>query len=58
MISTPTLAIDAATQKKMYGSSMNKLIVLNKEMKYTMYIVKYLKELGLLNKGVSEKSQK
>ena len=37
---------------------MNKLIVLNKEMKYTMYIVKYLKELGLLNKGVSEKSQK
>ena len=58
MISTPTSAIDAATQKKMYGSSMNKLIVLNKEMKYTMYIVKYLKELGLLNKGVSEKSQK
>lgn len=54
----PTLAIDAATQKKMYGSSMNKLIVLNKKMKYTMYIVKYLKELGLLNKGVSEKSQK
>ena len=35
---------DAAIQKKIYGSGMTKMIVLNEEMKDILEIVKHLKE--------------
>ena len=47
-------AVDAAIQKKIYGSSKTTLIVSNKEMKGIMKIIKYLEESGLLIKGVSK----
>ena len=47
-------ATDAAIQKKIYGSGMSTLIISNKEMKDTMKIDRFLEELGLLVKGVSE----
>ena len=45
---------DAASQKKIFGSGMTKLIISNEEMNDVMKIVKSLEESGLLIKGVSE----
>ena len=47
-------ATDAAFQKKIYVSGMNKLIISNEEMKDVMKVVKYLEESSLLTKDVSE----
>ena len=47
-------ATDEIIQKKNYGSGMTTLIMSKKEMKYIIEQVKYLKESGLLNKGVSK----
>ena len=47
-------ATDEIIQKKTYGSGMTTLIMSKKEMKYIIEQVKYLKESGLLNKGVSK----
>ena len=46
-------ATDAVIQKKIAGSGTASLIMSNKEMEDIMKIVKSLKELGLLIKGVS-----
>ena len=45
---------DAAIQKKIYGSGTTALIISNKEMEDIMKLVKSLKELELLVKGISE----
>ena len=50
-------AKDAAIQKKVLGSGMITLIILNKEMEDIMKIVKFLEESGLLIKGVCETIQ-
>ena len=47
-------AMDAAIQKKIYGSSTALLIILNEEMNDIMKLVKSLEESGLLIKSVSE----
>ena len=47
-------ATDAAIQNKIYRSDMTTLKVSKKLIKYIMEIVKYFKESGLLNKGVSK----
>ena len=47
-------AIDTAVQKKIFGSGMAALIILNEEIDDIMKIVKSLEESGLLIKGVSE----
>ena len=52
-------AIDAAIQRKIYGSGKTTLIILNKEMKGILVIVEnvlrnILKNQGLLGEGVSE----
>ena len=47
-------AIDAAIQKKMFGSGIAILIILNERMNNVMKIVKSLEESGLLRKWVSE----
>ena len=47
-------AADAVIQQKMFGSGMTTLIISNKKMKDIMKIVKFLKESGLLIKGVSD----
>ena len=47
-------AIDAAIQKKIFGSGMTTWIILNKEIVDIMKIIKSLEELGLLIKGVSK----
>ena len=47
-------ATDSATQNKIYGSGMTTLIISNEEMKAIIKIVKSLKELGLLLKGITE----
>ena len=48
---------DAAIQKKVLGSCVITLIILNKEMKDIMKIVKFLEEPDLLIKGVCETIQ-
>ena len=45
---------EAAIQKKIFGSSMTTLIYSNEEMNVIMKIVKFLKESGLLKKGITE----
>ena len=45
---------DAAFKKKIFGSSMTRLIISNVEMNDIMKIVKSLEEFGLLIKGLSE----
>ena len=45
-------ATDAATQKKIFGSIMTTLVILNKEMKNIMKTVKSLIKPGLLLKSV------
>ena len=47
-------AIDAAIQKKMFGSGIAILIISNERMNNIMKIVKSLEESGLLRKWVSE----
>ena len=47
-------ATDAAIHKKIFGSGMTTLTILNKEMNSIMKIVKSLEEYGLLIKGASE----
>ena len=47
-------ATDAAIHKKIFGSGMTTLTILNKEMNIIMKIVKSLEEYGLLIKGASE----
>ena len=47
-------AADGKTHKKILGSGTTTLIISNDEMKVIIRIVKYLKESGLLLKGVSE----
>ena len=47
-------AVDAAIQKKIYGSGTTALIISNEEIKDIMKIVKSLKESGLLIKIVTE----
>ena len=47
-------ATDAAFHKKMFGSGVTTLIILNGEMNDIMKIVKSLEESGLLIKGVSK----
>ena len=45
---------DAAFHKKMFGSGVTTLIILNGEMNDIMKIVKSLEESGLLIKGVRQ----
>ena len=47
-------AIDAAIQKKIFGSGMTTLITSNEEMNNIMKIFKSLEDAGLLIKDVSE----
>ena len=47
-------AADGKTHKKISGSGTTTLIISNDEMKVIIRIVKYLRESGLLLKGVSE----
>ena len=47
-------ATDAAVPKKMFGSGVTTLIILNEEMNDIMKIIKSLEESDLLIKGVSE----
>ena len=47
-------AIDAAIQKKIFGSGMTTLIISNEEMNNIMKIFKSLEDAGLLIKDVSE----
>ena len=47
-------AVDAAIQKKIYGSGTATFIISNEEMNDIMKIVKSLEESGLSIKGVSE----
>ena len=47
-------AMDAAIQKKIYGSATVSLIILNEEMEDIIKLVKPLKESGLLIRGVNE----
>ena len=47
-------ATDAAFHKKMFGSGVTTLMILNGEMNDIMKIVKSLEESGLLIKGVSK----
>ena len=47
-------AADAAIQKKIFGSGMTTLIILNEEIDNIMKRVKFLEESGLLIKAVSE----
>ena len=51
-------ATDAAIQKKMFGSSVIRLIISNEEMNDMMKIVKSFEDAGLLIKGVSKKNRK
>ena len=46
-------ATDASFQKKIYGSGMTALIILNKEMDDILKLVQYPKELGLSIKLVN-----
>ena len=52
--SVAAAATDAAIHKKMFGSGMTTLIILNEGMNNIMKIVKSLKNSGLLIKGVGE----
>ena len=47
-------AANVAIQKKIYGSATSALILLNKEMKNIMKIVKLCEEIGLLIEGISQ----
>ena len=51
-------ATGAAIHKKMFGSGMTPLIILNEEMNGIMRIIKSLEESGLLIKGVNETKKK
>ena len=51
-------ATGAAIHKKMFGSGMTLLIILNEEMNGIMRIIKSLEESGLLIKGVNETKKK
>ena len=54
LIPLAAAATDAAFHKKMFGSGVTTLIILNGEMNDIMKIVKSLEESGLLIKGVSK----
>ena len=47
-------AIDAGIQKKIRGSGITMLIILNEEMNDTIKIVKALEDYGILLKGVTK----
>ena len=49
--------IDAAIQKKMFGSGILTLIISNEEVDGIMRIVKYLQESSLLIKGFTIKNE-
>ena len=51
---TPAAATDAAIQRKIFGSGMTKLLILNEDI---MEIVRYLEEFYLLDEGVSKNIQ-
>ena len=51
---TAAAATDAACHKKVFGSGVTTLIILNEEMNDIMKIVKSFEESGLLIKGVSQ----
>ena len=51
-------ATDAAIHKKMFGSGVATLMILNEEMKHITKIVKSLEESGLLMKGVSKRAKR
>ena len=51
-------ATDAAIQKKMFGSSVIRLIISIEEMNDMIKIVKSFEDAGLLIKGVSKKNRK
>ena len=51
-------AVDAAFQKKMYGSGTTALKISNNEMEDLIKIVKLLEDLGLLVKWISETIKK
>ena len=53
-LTTTTLAIDAAIQKKIYRSGTTALIISNKETENIMKIVQALKESASLVEGISE----
>ena len=48
-------ARDASIYKKMFGSGVTTLTILNEEINDIMKIIKSLEESGLLRKGVSQK---
>ena len=50
--------VDAAIQKKSFGTGITISIISNKEMDVVMKLVKSLRDTGLLTKGVSETSKK
>ena len=50
-------AVNAAIQKKPYGSGTTALIISNEEMKDIIKVTKLLGESGLLIKGISETIQ-
>ena len=54
VLSSGMSAVDAAIQKKVYGSVTTALIISNKEMEDVMKIVNSLEEPGLLIKRISE----
>ena len=47
-------AIDAAIQKKIFGSGTSALTTSNEDAEYIVKIVKWLDELGLLTKGIND----
>ena len=47
-------AIDAAIQKKIFGSGTSALTTSNEDTEYIKKIVKWLDELGLLTKGIND----
>ena len=53
-LTAATSATDVAIFKKMFGSGMTILIILNEEMNDIMNTVKSLEESGLLIKGISK----
>ena len=53
-LSSGMSAVDAAIQKKVYGSVTTALIISNKEMEDVMKIVNSLEEPGLLIKRITE----
>ena len=57
-ITTWVSATDAAIQKRFFGFGMTALIIIHEEIQDIRKIVKYLEELGLLIKDITETVQK